>query len=278
MRSLDEGQSCYKSAVTCVLWQAVGWAAVFGSFAVTDTHVLAGVDLAWQCTNNPTAIAVGSLDSAGLVVSCVSPAIYGVDEVLRCLLSINGLSGVAIDAPLIINNRSGQRVCEREIAITYGSRKACCHASNTRLYPDADSVAVSNRLSSAGFSHLDGGQWQIECYPHPALIELFSLKERLKYKKGRVQDKKAGQVKLARLIAQLDMSPVLRLIIEDRAAMYCDPKYIDSLKGQALKSNEDSLDAIVCLYIAALHAVDETGHVFGNVTDGYIWVPQCVCI
>ena len=240
--------------------------------------ILAGVDLAWQSANNPTAIAIGSLDSTGLTVSSVRPAVFGINAVLKALQEIDGLSGVAIDAPLIINNSSGQRLCEREIGVTYGSRKASCHTSNTSLYPDANSVELSNSLFRLGFSHIDGAKWQIECYPHPALIEIFSLDERLKYKKGRVPEKKAGQVELGRLIDQLSSSPVLKLNAGGAIARHSDATYIESLKGQALKSNEDALDAIICLYIAALHSIGGMGREFGDVQDGYIWVPQRVCI
>ena len=44
------------------------------------------------------------------------------------------VQGLSIDAPLIINNISGQRSCKRELSQVYGARKASCHASNTTLY------------------------------------------------------------------------------------------------------------------------------------------------
>jgi predicted RNase H-like nuclease len=46
------------------------------------------------------------------------------------------------------------------------------------------------------------------------------------------------------------------------------------LKGQALKTNEDALDAIVCLYIAGLYAINHRGKTFGDLDLGYIWVPS----
>ncbi len=50
------------------------------------------------------------------------------------------------------------------------------------------------------------------------------------------------------------------------------------MSGQALKSNEDALDAIICLYIAGLYAIGFQGQVFGDKSSGYIWVPGDVCI
>lgn len=245
---------------------------------MTQTIVLAGVDLAWKSEKNPSAIAIGTLSSSGLSVDSVLPAIYGMNLVLSALQKVVGLSGVAIDAPLIIKNKTGQRNCEKEIGRTYGSRKAAAHTSNTTLYPDAKSVEISNHLSHMGFSHCDSERWQIECYPHPALIEIFNLDERLKYKKGRVSEKKDGQIQLSRLIQRLATSPTLILNISASITDHLNESYIASLAGQDLKSNEDALDAIICLYIAALYSIGSMGSYFGSIQDGYIWVPQRVCI
>jgi predicted RNase H-like nuclease len=240
--------------------------------------LLAGVDLAWQSEKNPSSIAYGALNELVLTVNHVEPAIYGIDEVLNQLTSFVGLQGIAIDAPLIINNSGGQRLCENEIGREYGSRHAACHTSNTKLYPDAKSVYLSNNLELKGFNHLKGDRWQIECYPHPAIIEIFGLKERLKYKKGKVAEKKAGQKALAQMILSLKDSNILQLMIKGDVSNYLDDAYIDSLVGQGLKSNEDALDAIVCLYIAGLYSLKQNGQVFGNSDAGYIWVPQKICL
>ncbi len=147
--------------------------------AITDPCVLAGVDLAWRTAKNPSAIAVGVLDALGLRVTSVLPAVFGIDAVYNSLRAINNLAGVAIDALLVMNNRSGQRVCELEVSKEYGARYAACHTSNTNLYPEASSVQLANRLLHAGFSHVNGQPWKIEYYPHPAIIEIFGLSERL---------------------------------------------------------------------------------------------------
>jgi predicted RNase H-like nuclease len=49
----------------------------------------------------------------------------------------------------------------------------------------------------------------------------------------------------------------------------------NSLRGAALKSNEDALDAIVCAYIAYYYWFwGSTGtHLFGDLESGYIIVP-----
>lgn len=235
---------------------------------------LAGIDLAWHSENNPTAIAKGHLNDNELTLTSIEPAITGVDSIIELLTQNPKPVGIAIDAPLIINNKQGQRECEKALSKDYGSRKASCHTSNQTLYPKALSVQLANKLLTEGYKHLGKAQWMIECYPHPAIIECFGLAERLLYKKGTVADKKAGQIKLAELITRLNSSDVLALSIPDELESFLNPEHITSLKGRALKTNEDVLDAIICLYIAGLYSVESKGATYGDTISGYIWVPQ----
>ncbi|MCG8028427.1 MAG: DUF429 domain-containing protein [Candidatus Thiodiazotropha endolucinida] len=235
---------------------------------------LVGVDLAWRSDRNPTALASGELLDGVLRLQAIEVDLFPVKQLMQHMRGIEGLTGVAIDASLIIPNQTGQRPCEKALSRVYGSRGAACHASNTTLYPQADSVALSRQLSREGFQHLGQTKWQIECYPHPAMIEIFGLERRLLYKKGSVTQKRAGQKQLAELIGRLNNSPVLPLEIAPDLQIYFDPVKIDQLAGRSLKSNEDVLDAVICLYIAGLYALNAQGMVFGDTQAGYIWVPQ----
>ena len=239
---------------------------------------LAGIDLAWQGESNPSAIAVGTLDGNKLELEEVIPAITGLSQIFDCLHGMDNLTGLAIDASLIINNKHGKRACELELSKVYSSRWASCHATNQTLYPNAFSVRLASLLESAGFEHLGMTKWQIECYPHASIIECFGLARRLLYKKGSVSEKKNGQKRLSSYISKLADSPSLPLSIPEHLGKFFASEEIEKLKGQALKSNEDSLDAVMCLYTAGLYAVKAEGIAFGNSKDGYIWVPQGKCI
>ncbi|MEL7538034.1 MAG: DUF429 domain-containing protein [Pseudomonadota bacterium] len=235
---------------------------------------LAGLDLAWHSNSNASAVAYGELQDA-LVVTRVDSALYSHDLVEGSLDSMGALTGIAIDAPLIIQNETGQRPCERRLSADYGNRKIGCHASNHRLYPDALSVALSERLTGQGFDHLgrERGRWQLECYPHPSIVELFGLAERLKYKKGRVDAKRLGQIHLAELLRNGLRHLPFDVRFSDRILHHFDPERILRLRGKALKENEDALDSVVCLLIAALYAVGNRGNLYGDTACGYIWVP-----
>lgn len=243
-------------------------------------QTIAGVDLAWMGTRNPTAIAVGKVEPCGVELISILKGLYGTKSVLDALDGIRDLHGVAIDGPLIIKNRTGQRDCERQIGVAYGGRKASCHTSNLDKFPNAAGVQLSSHLAEAGFQHLAPahGKWQLECYPHPALIEIFGLSERLAYKKGTAAQKRSGQLELSSLITSLAASSALRLLVPSEFHIYFHPGRISTLKGAQLKENEDVLDAIVCMYIGALYQSGQNQRVFGAEHDGYIYVPATRCV
>jgi predicted RNase H-like nuclease len=239
--------------------------------------LLAGLDLAWQPSRNGSGLAVGRLGSGRLEITSLHSGLVGLDAVLAQLPVDGGLRGVAIDAPLLINNKSGQRECERSLNRVYRPFWAGCHPANLSRYPDAPSVAVSRALREQGFELLgppDAGRWQVECYPHPALVELFDLPRRLAYKKGSAAQRREGQVRLAALLHGLGRHPTLSLHIPPVEHHYLDTFRIRRLRGRSLKDNEDALDAIICLYIAGLYQLGAPMRVFGDVGDGFIVVPD----
>ena len=161
-------------------------------------------------------------------------------------------------------------LCRRFIVLDGG-----CYPSSKSLFPNASSVNLSTWLEGQGLAHLASrNKWQIEVYPHPAIIELFGLSKRHKYKKGTVEERRVGQIELASYIRTLGQSPQLALVIPQNFSMFLDPAHIQSLSGLDLKHNEDALDALICIYIAGLYACGSGIRVFGDVQTGYIVVPN----
>ncbi|WP_409421621.1 DUF429 domain-containing protein [Pseudaeromonas sp. ZJS20] len=230
------------------------------------THLL-GIDLAWK-GHNSTGIAVGEVQNNQLQVVELASTTLSLEQLLSQVKRWQPV-GIAIDAPLIIPNQTGQRDCERLVGRRYGHKGASCHTSNLDLYPDAISVQLSRKLATDGYAHQQGGRWQIECYPHPALIEVFGLAYRLAYKKGLAENKRAGQIQLARHLLSLESHPHLPMRIPPAYADYVRPEVIQTLKGTALKQNEDRLDTLVCLYIAFRHH-QGLSLSFGTEEQGYI--------
>ena len=240
---------------------------------------LAGIDLAWKSNRNTTSAAIGDLEGNSLRVRRIEKQL-SVEELKGLIRGENTLAGVAVDAPLIITNTYGQRPCDKYLSKHYARQNASCYPANLTLC-GTRSPDFSAYLSRHGFEHLcrpSEGRFQIECYPHPAMIEIFGLPERLKYKKGCVSLRRKGQMNLSQLVLALRKSGVISLQIEREWQKYVNEEHIASLVGIALKANEDVLDAVVCLYVAALFATSVPHKVYGNRESGYIYVPTQKCI
>lgn len=243
---------------------------------------LAGLDIAWRL-GNPSALAVGQLSANVLQIDEVVQQAFSVTA-MADFLHARGIHGVAIDGPTIITNVSGMRDCERAIASTYGGRGVACYPANLALWADCQSLQLSRLLQLQGFAHGIAQSdrclkrpWQIECYPHAALLELFQLPYRLAYKKGSVAERIRGQQRLAEwllgLSRQRDCGQVIPIYTPAICQQTLDLQVIGSLRGLALKANEDCLDALVCVIIAAYHQRQQS-QVFGDSDHGFIVVPK----
>lgn len=232
---------------------------------------LAGIDLAWHGVK-PSGFALGRLHNNTLHVDFLVSEVLRNDELCQTVQEYNVI-GIAIDAPLVIKNQTSMRDCERQIGRFYGAKGASCHTANLALFPNATSVQLSDQLQKLHYEHIVGSRWQIECYPHPAIIELFKLDYRLAYKKGKVAERKAGQLLLANYLLAIDERLPFTLQLPDDLPVALTEAAIENLKGTLLKQNEDKLDALVCLVIAAMHFLGKS-RTIGDISNGYITLPS----
>lgn len=242
--------------------------------------VFIGIDLAWRGDKNPSGGAVLSGDRQRAQLVDVNSSIASCSAVLDYISHhATARTFVAIDAPLIINNQTGQRCCETLIGERYGSRHASCHTSNLTLYPRPASVDLAKELTLRGFKHASDPadtrkqRVMLEVYPHAALLELFELSRILKYKKGSVETRRSGQRELQRRLSDMaGLDPPLECTTKLSEFLAIDT---NSLRGAALKANEDALDAIVCAYIAYHYWYWGIGGIrlFRGIDAGYIVVP-----
>jgi predicted RNase H-like nuclease len=244
-----------------------------------------GVDLAWHGNGRNTGLA--ALRATG---DAVRPDRFGIgasdlDGVVQFIQSNESQTTVvAIDAPLIIQNRDGQRPCETLVSQRFASAHASAHTTNLGRFPNADSLNLVRQLEGLGYRHcsepnrpwMRAGRWFFEVYPHPAHVVLFERKQIIKYKKGSVANRRSG-------LAELRTELYERLITRDdtvsdnpalREYLLLDLK---SLVGRHLKHYEDSLDAILCSFLA--YYLWRWGwtknEMIGDMTNGYIVVPTC---
>ncbi len=229
-----------------------------------------GIDLAWGFRARSGLAAVGA--DGALIASA---SVVSDDEIDGWLAALSGaVSVVAIDAPLVVTNPSGQRECERLIGAAFGRYAASCHSSNTGrpLFapPRGSGLARRHRWSvdPAGPRPV-----ALEVHPHAAMVGMFALPTVLPYK---ARSGRPFEVRLAAfeaLFAVLESVAVLRLPWhqrwrELRTAMTTAERHVD------LERIEDEVDGIYCAHLAWLWAVGPDAlRAYGSVADGCIVAP-----
>lgn len=117
------------------------------------------------------------------------------------------------------------------------------------------------------------GRYQIEVFPHPATINLFGLARILKYKKGRLADRRNELIKLRGYIT--DLLPKLKPALSLSSLDYL-PAIATKQTGKELKAIEDQLDSLICAYVAAhwWYWGEAKNIVLGDIDTGFIVIPH----
>lgn len=232
------------------------------------SELFLGIDLAWKPVNR-TGLALvdvdGRLVDSGTAVT---------DDDIAAWVDRHGGSVVvaAVDAPLVVPNETGQRAGENEIARAYGRYGAAPHSSSRAnpMFRPPRAETLARRRGWEVDPALRGSvevPMCIEVYPHPAMVGLFELPQRIHYKKG--PDRAAGFAELVRHLETLD---VLAL---SQSARWGELRRVVAAPGPGdLTRVEDELDAVLCAHLAWLwHHRPDALQVYGSLADGYVVAP-----
>jgi predicted RNase H-like nuclease len=194
-------------------------------------------------------------------------------------------SVVALDIPLGPQPIIGRRASDKMVTSAYIRRKAGTH-SPTAERPGPISRMLFGQLSACGFKwlhakastrHEKNTRLFIEAYPHPAIIELLGLNERLRYKVGKLKkywpelDRAAQRKKvvqqLNRLRAALDDE-----ILDVKKWLPAAASFLKNGPVSRLKGCEDALDAVVCAWIGCEFLAGRCV-AYGD-EESAIWLPR----
>ncbi|MGB0563808.1 MAG: DUF429 domain-containing protein [Spirulinaceae cyanobacterium] len=192
---------------------------------------------------------------------------------------------VAVDAPTLIPNATGSRLCDRLAHRHFGRYHAGAYPANQGLPFAKRTVNFGKTLELRGFHHAptltpqQPGRYQIELFPHPATIHLFGLAQILKYKKGKLGDRKLALAQLHHYLVTVlpTLTPALVLPFPGHISADVSRDYTP-LTGKQLKAVEDQLDALLCAYVGAYWWWwgEARNWVLGDAQTGYIVVPAPV--
>ena len=232
-----------------------------------------GVDLGWQSGASGVCCLELSDEVLEIVALDIKETAEDVLVWLDAIAPPQTSALIATDAPILIPNETGMRTPDKLAHKYFGKYHAGCYPAN-RSRPFAQKLLQFGRdLEEKGFVHAPeidakkAGRYQIEVFPHPAMVQLFNLSRILKYKKGRIAERKEGLSELRSHILTNLKQHTPPLLIKDL------PIIPD--KGKALKALEDQLDSIVCAYVGAhwwFWGCDRN-QVLGSLQEGYIVIP-----
>jgi predicted RNase H-like nuclease len=126
---------------------------------------------------------------------------------------------IAVDAPTLIPNATGMRLPDKLTHKYFGKYHAGCYPANLSLPFAQRTVEFGLALEAKGFTHAPEiqpqmpGRYQIEVFPHPAIVHLFGLQRILKYKKGKLAERHLELTKLCQYILNIlpTLEPTLNL-------------------------------------------------------------------
>jgi predicted RNase H-like nuclease len=134
-----------------------------------------GVELAWSDGHTSYESGVVAVDEQGVVVD--AGWTVGVDATVAWAgqHAIDD-AVIFVDAPLVVANETGQRLCEKQVGQRYGRWKVSANSTNLAS-PRQAGVRLREELEAAGWVYADGagekvtgGRTVSECYPYTTLV------------------------------------------------------------------------------------------------------------
>ena len=245
----------------------------FREMVLYESMKFIGVDLGW--ISGASGLCCLTLEQNALSLSALDCKAT-IEEVLRWIENVAPKGEpaiVAVDAPTLIPNEKGMRAPDRLAHKYFGKYHAGCYPANLgrpfaeRLLQFGKSLEEREFVHAPTIEPKKAGRYQIEVFPHPAMVQLFGLPRILKYKKGRLVERRKGLEELR--------SHILTQLPKQNPPLHIQNLPAIPTTGKALKTLEDKLDSIICAYVAAhwwFWGCDRN-QVLGSLQDGYIVVP-----
>jgi len=233
--------------------------------------LIVGIDLAWGDKKSDGVCFIEARRASACVKGFAYPR--GDEELLACLrpaVTVSKRILLTIDGPIICPNQTGTRPVDRLTHTLFHREHAACHPANSTKCPRPPRVLQKLRTIGleAGWDLTEGEKLAAEIYPHPAMVRLFKLPRIVKYKKGKVAERRREFRRLQNLIRKLLSAqfPFLQLNNEAKTL----------LRQPWSKPVEDKTDALFCALIGLWHwhYRGRRSQVIGDLKTGFILLPE----
>lgn len=235
-----------------------------------------GVDLGKTPRDSSGGVALEVLeDGAVRVISAESLRTH--EDLLRWITRNRGRGGCLIccNAPMIVENTSGSRPCDRQLLTHFARYRIDEYANN--IVSSSHSRTTGRALMRMGFNAnpASEGDRIIETHTQAAEIMLFGLERPVRLKSGPLGARKEAVSRFRDLVVHhlgngypaLVNSPALEPMLQ---------AHLPDLNGTRLGELEERMEALLCAYIAAFLGMRGPDYcaMLGDMQYGYILLPD----
>lgn len=235
-----------------------------------------GLDLGWT-PRDPSGGAVLETTESGNLILVTAESLRTHEDTLRWVSKNRGRGHctLTVNAPVIIENLSGSRPCDKLLLEHFGRFKIDEYANNNISASHPRTMAKA--WMRMGFDPDPGSESDriIETHFQAAQIMLFGLDRPVRIKSGPIGSRKESVDRLRELIQERMMDGTPELEPSDALDSILDA-HLPDLNGTRIGELEERIEALITAYVGAvLGQVGGDACAFlGDLQKGYILLPD----
>lgn len=235
-----------------------------------------GLDLGWTPRDSSGGVVLEPTEDGGVqVVSADSLRSH--EDTLRWITRNRGrsLCTLVINAPIIVENLSGARPCDRQLLEHFSRYRIDEYANNT--VSASHPRTMGRALMRMGFdpNPQSGSDRLVETHTQAAQVLLFGVDRPVRLKQGPIGARKEAVQRLRELIEEhlFEGSPALH---PSQGLDTMMDAHLPDLNGTRLGELEERLEALLAAYVGAYlgQCGTEACAFLGDLDGGYILLPD----
>lgn len=235
-----------------------------------------GLDLGWTPRDSSGGVVMEPTDDGGCTLISAD-SLRSHEDTLRWITRNRGRGQctLVVNAPVIVENLSGARPCDRLLLEHFTRFRIDEYANNT--VSASHPRTMGRALMRMGFdpNPASEGDRLVETHTQAAQILLFGVDRPVRLKSGPIGARKEAAQRFRELVVErlypgppsLEHSPELELLMQ---------AHLPDLNGTRLGELEERLEALLCAYVAAYlgECGTDSCAFLGNLDQGYILLPD----